>query len=336
MTEQPAKPRRRFALLAGGLLVLAGGLGVALFLGMQRLDSPGPLEAEARVIVPRGATLGAIALRLEEQGVIQDSLSFKLAGRIFGAARGLKAGEYAFPPKISMREALGILKQGNTVVRRLTIAEGLTSTEIVALVAAAEGLSGETGPVPPEGSLLPETYHYSWDDERAALVGRMSKGLDEALAELWPKRAENLPIKTPEEAVILASIVEKETGVPEERPLVASVFVNRLRRGMRLQSDPTVVYALTQGNGPLGRALIFRDLEVDNPYNTYKYAGLPPGPIANVGRAALEAVLNPAESSFLYFVADGTGGHAFAKSLSEHNKNVAKWRKIQRQQRNNK
>ncbi len=201
------------------------------------------------------------------------------------------------------------------------------------MVAAAEGLSGETGPVPPEGSLLPETYHYSWNDDRAALVERMQTGMEVVLAELWPERAEGLPINTPEEAVILASIVEKETGVAEERPLVASVFVNRLKRGMRLQSDPTVVYGLTNGQRPLGRTLTFRDLDRPSPYNTYTNGGLPPGPIANPGRAALEAVLHPAESRYLYFVADGTGGHAFAKTLVEHNRNVAKWRKIQRQQR---
>jgi UPF0755 protein len=253
--------------------------------------------------------------------------------RLLGSAHDLKAGEFAFPAAVSMRGALEILDRGETVARWLTVAEGLTSSEVVALVAAAEGLSGEPGPVPLEGSLLPETYHYSRDDDRAALIGRMQSDMQAVLAELWPKRAEGLPIKTPEEAVILASIVEKETGVAEERPLVASVFVNRLKRGMRLQSDPTVVYGITLGKAPLGRQLIFRDLDTPTPYNTYTNGGLPPGPIANPGRAALEAVLNPAETRYLYFVADGTGGHAFAKTLQEHNNNVAKWRKIQRQER---
>jgi UPF0755 protein len=315
------------------VVTLALILGGAALFALQRFERPGPLAADSNLIVPRGAGLGVIATQLEDSGVIEDAFLFKLGVRLQGSARNLKAGEYAFPANVSMRGAFEILDRGETVVRQLTVAEGLTSVEVIALVAAAEGLGGKAGPAPPEGALLPETYHYSWNDERAALVARMRASLDQALAELWPKRAEGLPIKTPEEAVILASIVEKETGVPEERPLVASVFINRLNRGMRLQSDPTVVYGLTNGQGPLGRALILKDLEKSTPYNTYVIAGLPPGPIANPGRAALEAVLNPADTKYLYFVADGSGGHAFAKTLVEHNKNVAAWRKIQRAER---
>ena len=317
-----------------GLLTALAVIGAgAAFFALQRFERPGPLEADATLVVPRGAGLGSIASRLEEAGVIEDAFLFKLGVRLLGSARVLKAGEYAMPAGVSMRGAFEILGRGETVARRLTIAEGLTSVEAIALVAAADGLNGETGPPPPEGSLLPETYHFSLGDDRGELIARMRSSLDEALAELWPKRAEDLPIKTPEEALILASIVEKETGVPEERPLVASVFVNRLKRGMRLQSDPTVVYGLTNGQAPLGRDLIFRDLEKATPYNTYMINGLPPGPIANVGRAALEAVLHPAVTKYLYFVADGSGGHAFAASLVEHNENVAKWRKIQRAQK---
>ena len=318
--------------LAGLALLLLVGGGLALW-GLERFERPGPLSEDAIVLVPRGANLSKISRLLESSGVVEDRRLFKWGVRLLGSAQNLKAGEYSFPARASMRDAFDILDRGETVARWLTVAEGLTSAEIIALVAAAEGLSGEAGPVPPEGSLLPETYHYSWNDDRAALVERMQTGMEVVLAELWPERAEGLPINTPEEAVILASIVEKETGVPEERPLVASVFVNRLKRGMRLQSDPTVVYGLTNGKAPLGRTLTYRDLDRPSPYNTYTNGGLPPGPIANPGRAALEAVLNPAESRYLYFVADGTGGHAFAKSLVEHNRNVAKWRKIQRQQR---
>ena len=319
--------------LVGLLTVLAVIAAGATFFALQRFERPGPLQADATVVVPRGAGLSSIAALLEEAGVIEDTILFKLGVRLQGSARELKAGEYAMPAGVSMRGAFEILARGETVARWLTIAEGLSSVEIVALVAAAEGLTGETGQVPPEGSLLPETYHFSLGDDRGELIARMRSSLDEALAELWPKRAEGLPIKTPEEALILASIVEKETGVPEERPLVASVFVNRLNRGMRLQSDPTVVYGLTNGKAPLGRALIFRDLEKPTPYNTYVINGLPPGPIANIGRTAIEAVLHPAETKYLYFVADGSGGHAFAKTLTAHNKNVAKWRKIQRAQK---
>ena len=225
-----------------------------------------------------------------------------------------------------------ILRSGETVVRRLTIPEGLTSQEIVAVVASAEGLRGDLVATPGEGSLLPETYHYSWNDERGQLIERMAAAQQELLDELWANRDPDLPLASPEEALILASIVEKETAVDGERALVASVFFNRLKRSMRLQSDPTVVYGITQGQGPLGRALTRADLNAPSAYNTYLIDGLPPGPIANAGRAALVAVFHPASTSYLYFVADGSGGHAFAETLEEHNQNVAKWRKLQRQQ----
>ena len=312
------------------LLLVAGG---GVLYGMKQFEKPGPLAADRMLVVPKGAGLSLIAERLRDAGVVDNAFHFKVGVRVLGSARDLKAGEYAFPAGVSMREALDILGRGETVARWLTVAEGLTSVEVIALVAAAEGLTGETGPVPEEGTLLPETYRYAWEDERAELIVRMTESLDRTLAELWPKRVEGLPLKSPEEALVLASIVERETGVAEERPLVASVFINRLNRGMRLQSDPTVVYGITNGQAPLGRALTFRDLDKPSPYNTYVNGGLPPGPIANPGRAALEAVLNPAQTKYLYFVADGTGGHAFAKTLVEHNRNVAKWRRIQRQQR---
>ncbi len=282
------------------------------------------------MIVERGASLTAIAENLQSGGVIDDAFLFRLSARLYRVSRSLKAGEYAFPARVSMGGVIDILVSGETVIRQFTVPEGLTSAEVMTLIAGVEGLVGELDGVPTEGSLLPETYNYAWADARPDIVGRMEKAMADTLAELWPTRAEGLPIDTPAEAVILASIVEKETGVAEERALVAGVFVNRLKRGMRLQSDPTVVYALTGGTGPLDRALRSRDLRVDNPYNTYGNAGLPPGPIANPGRASLEAVLNPAETDYLYFVADGTGGHAFAKTLAEHNRNVAKWRRIRR------
>jgi UPF0755 protein len=202
----------------------------------------------------------------------------------------------------------------------------------MAALEAAEGLTGPLPDPPPQGSLLPETYFFENGETRAAMLARMQKAMTDALAELWPQRAENLPFDTPEQAVVLASIVEKETGVAAERPQVASVFVNRLRRGMPLQSDPTVIFALTGGEADLGRPLLRADLQVDHPVNTYVVNGLPPTPIANPGRASLEAVLNPAETDFLYFVADGTGGHAFARTLAEHNRNVARWRAVQRGQ----
>jgi UPF0755 protein len=215
------------------------------------------------------------------------------------------------------------------VIRKLTIPEGLTSTQIRDILAKAEGLSGSPLTAP-EGSLLPETYDYAWGDTRAGLIRRMAAAQRTTLEALWRERQTGLPLTGPREAVILASIVEKETGAASERARVAAVFHNRLRRGMRLQSDPTIIYALTGGKTRLGRNLNRADLAIDHPYNTYRIKGLPPGPIANPGRAALIAVLNPVKSTELYFVADGSGGHAFAKTLKEHNRNVAKWRRLLR------
>lgn len=313
-------------------LLIAGLAGLVAFNVARQFEAPGPLASDMNLVIPRGAGLTKIAQTLVDAGVIRDALTFRLGVSYHQAARDLKAGEYGFPVGSSMRQVMEILRSGEAVVRRLTVPEGLTSREVVAMIAAAEGLSGDPGPTPPEGSLLPETYHYSWADERGALIERMATAQQELLRELWANRDPDLPIASPEEALVLASIVEKETALESERALVASVFVNRLKRGMRLQSDPTVVYGLTEGRAPLGRALTRKDLNTPSAYNTYQIDGLPPGPIANAGRAALQAVFSPAVTSYLYFVADGSGGHAFAKTLEEHNRNVAKWRKFQRQQ----
>jgi UPF0755 protein len=316
------------ALLAAGLL--AGGLALR---GYQIVLAPGPLPEAKTIVVARGSGLRDIANQLAAGGIIEHPRLFALSAWLEGAQHGLRAGEYAFDPGASMRVVLDILREGNTVVRRVTFAEGLTSQEMIDLLSRAEGLSGTVTAAPPDGSLLPDTYHYSLDDERGAIVSRMTKAMALVLADLWAKRAEGLPISSPEEAVILASIVEKETAVPAERARVAAVFVNRLRKGMRLESDPTVVYGLTGGTGPLGRKLFRGDLRKEHAYNTYRIDGLPPGPICNPGRDALAAVMNPITSDELYFVADGTGGHVFARTLDEHNRNVANWRKIQRENR---
>lgn len=308
-----------------GLALLAGA---GLLVVQSYYEGEGPLDEDRNVVIARGSGTGGIAAVLAEEGVVRDARAFHLAAVASGKSRRLRAGEYAFPAGISLRGVLELLESGRTVVRRFTVAEGLTSTEVVALLQATEGLTGEIGERPPEGTLLPETYHYSWGDDRGELLQRMRRSMEVTLAELWEQRAEDLPFDTPEEAVILASIVEKETGVGAERPLVASVFVNRLNRGMRLQSDPTVVFAITKGEEPLGRALTRADWRFEDPYNTYQNDGLPPGPIANPGRASLAAVLAPDQSDYLYFVADGTGGHAFARTLDEHNRNVARWRRI--------
>ena len=311
------------------LVALAGVVTIAGWTQLQAyLARPGPASAATTVVLPRGAGLAAITAQLTEARVIEHPWLFRLGVRVLGRDRELQAGEYAFPAGITPGSVIGMLANGQTVARRLTVAEGLTVAEVFRLLAENEALSGDLPEPPPEGSLLPETYFYAHGDDRAELVRRMRHAMQELLDELWPRRAADLPLRTRAEAVILASIVDKETALAAERDQVAAVFVNRLRRGMRLQSDPTVIYGLTEGTGALGRELTRRDWEHESEHNTYRVDGLPPSPIGNPGRAALEAVLAPAQVDYLYFVADGTGGHAFARTLDEHNRNVATWRKI--------
>jgi UPF0755 protein len=311
------------------LAALAAAVAIAVWNQTSAfLVARGPSVKETVVVLPRGAGLDEITARLNAAGVIDRPWLFRLAVRLQGQDRALKAGEYAFPAGTTPASVINMLARGETVARRLTVAEGLTVAEVFRLLAENEALTGELPEPPPEGSLLPETYFYALGDDRAELVRRMQRGMRRLLDELWPARAEGLPLADREEAVILASIVDKETGVAEERGAVAAVFHNRLRRGMRLQSDPTVIYGLTGGNGPLNRELTRADWMHESPYNTYLIDGLPPGPIGNPGRAALEAVLNPDDVDYLYFVADGSGGHAFGRTLDEHNRNVANWRRI--------
>ncbi|WP_281201033.1 endolytic transglycosylase MltG [Belnapia rosea] len=277
--------------------------------------------------MPRGGT-EAIAAALDRAGVITDPRLFALAALATRGEGPIRAAEFAFPPGASMEQVLGILRTGRPVQRRLTIPEGLTSRQIAALLARAEGLTGEA-PTLAEGAVLPETYAYAWGESRAALLRRAEAAMERALAEAWADRAPNLPLATPREALVLASIVERETAVPEERPRIAAVFLNRLRAGMALQSDPTVAYAAADG-APLDRPLSRADLDRDHPFNTYRVKGLTPAPIAAPGLAALRAVTRPATTEDLYFVADGSGGHAFARTLEEHNRNVARWREVER------
>jgi UPF0755 protein len=317
-------------------VLVAGAAAAAAWWGYKQFTAPGPSTADVTLVVPRGSSVSAIAGLLADAGVIEDRLVFRLGVRLLADKKHLKAGEYLFAAGISPQGAMQQMIEGRQIQHRLTIAEGLTNREVLELVAAAPDLGGDTpdlASLGPEGALLPETYFFVRGDSRADLVARMKGSMEQVLAELWPGRADGLPFKTPQEALILASIVEKETGLPEERPHVAAVFLNRLARGMALQSDPTVIYALTEGRSKLDRALTTKDLALDSPFNTYAVAGLPPAPIANPGRAAIEAVLHPAASDDLYFVADGSGGHVFARTLAEHNKNVAAWRKIQAQKR---
>jgi UPF0755 protein len=281
------------------------------------------------VVIPHGSPAD-VGVRLAEQGVVSDVRAFRLAALLTRGEGNLHAAELAFPARASLRQVLTILRTARPVQHRLTIPEGLTAAQIAMLVDRAEALQGAP-PVPDEGAVLPQSYAYEYGDTREAVIARASAAMQRQLAQVWAGRAGDLPLATPRDLLILASIVERETARPEERPLVAAVFLNRLRRGMKLQSDPTVAYAVTGGMGVSERPLSRADLELASPYNTYRNAGLPPGPIASPGLASLQAVARPAESDDLYFVADGSGGHAFARTLEEHNRNVARWRTLSTQ-----
>ena len=296
------------------------------------IAAPGPMTRPTLVLVPKGEGVEEIGLRLAAAGLVRDARLVAGAMLVHGGQRSLKAGEYEIPAGASILDILALLQSGRTHVRRITLAEGLSVAQIYAALEAAEGLEGALPPRPPEGSLLPETYHYSRGESRAALVQRARKAMDEALSQAWAQRSpETAPLGDRMALLILASVVEKETGVEAERARIAGVFLNRLKRGMRLQSDPTVIYALTKGEAPLGRALTRADLTRPDPFNTYTSDGLPPTPIANPGRASLLAVAKPMATKDLYFVADGNGGHAFAETLDQHNRNVARWRQIQKE-----
>jgi len=310
------------------VMVLLAGVGAGgAYLWFQRaVEMPGPLQAPVTIVIEPRSGLSAIARQLAESGITAQPLITVLQARRTGQDRSLKPGEYRFDPGMNVIAVLDKLVRHDVVVRFVTIPEGLVTAEIKAILDGAQGLVGDVTAKIEDGDLMPETYRYEWGDKRDALVARMRSAREAALKELWDARAQDLPLNSPEEAVALASIVEKETGKPDERPRVAGVFINRLKRGMKLQSDPTVVYGL----GRTGDTITYADLERPTPFNTYVIPGLPPSPICHPGRAALAAVLNPMASEELYFVADGTGGHAFAASLDEHNRNIAHWRQVQR------
>lgn len=297
-----------------------------LAVAKQMIYSAGNLRTEKVVVVDKGATSAMVARKLFVEGVISHPLLFRIVARIKGLDKNLKAGEYLFVPQISLIEVIKQMAKGEVMYRKITLPEGLTTAQMLELIAANEFLSGGISLEPKEGELLPETYSYSRGDSRDSVVRQARDAMSKALEDAWDNRDEYLPIKNKKQLLILASIIEKETGVASERGLVASVFVNRLRKGMRLQTDPTVIYALTNGKRELGRALLRKDLDIDSPYNTYRYYGLPPAPICNPGKDSLMAAANPEISNYLYFVASGDGGHNFATSLEQHNKNVKDWK----------
>lgn len=339
MSRKPAKARRGVSPLRRLAIGLASGLSVFVLIAIVMLggalfaySGPGPkaVSGERTVVDLRhGASLPEIASTLKRAGVIRSSSVFMSAAQVTGAARRLKAGEYEFASREPISQILADIRDGDIVRHQVTIAEGLTSEMVVDILAKEPLLTG-VAPTPAEGTILPETYQFERGEDRAKVLRRMMDAQDKLLAMLWEHRQPGLPYLSPQEAVTMASVVEKETGKADERPRVAAVFLNRLRTGMRLQSDPTVIYGISQGK-PLGRGILASELATPTPYNTYAVDGLPPTPIANPGRAALAAALDPPHTNELYFVADGTGGHAFAATLEAHAKNVARWRQIERE-----
>mgnify|MGYP000392049521 CR=1 FL=1 len=316
--------RRRYALVAA--LVLVAGIVVWNVVGGW--FGSGPLTKDSAFVVPNGASLSAVADKLQDEGVVRSGDGFALRARLFGGGGAIKAGEFVIPAHASPSRVLAIISSDDVVRRQVMIPEGMPSIMVYERLMAQEALTGELA-VPEEGSVLPATYDIQKGDARADILRQMQAGMRRTLAELWEKRAPDLVVKTPEEALVLASIVEKETAKAEERTVVAGLYSNRLKQGMLLQADPTIIYPITKGK-PLGRRIRQSEIQAINDYNTYSMVGLPKHPICNPGRASIEAVLHPAETDALYMVADGTGGHVFASTLEAHNENVKKWFEIRR------
>jgi UPF0755 protein len=318
--------RRRIALIiaAAALLLIGGGV---YFFGSW--TTAGPATKSTPVLIAEGSSLGSAASQLEKAGVLSSAESFRLQARILGGDKPIQAGEYEIPARSSPSEILALLQSGKTLQRFVAVPEGLPSILVWERLMRAPTLVG-TIPVPEEGSVLPDSYSYRRGEQRSAVLKRMQDAMTKELDALWARRRPNSVVTSKRDAVILASVVEKETGKPSERRMVAGVYSNRLRQGIKLDADPTVIYPITKGK-PLGRRIRRSELMANNGYNTYAIPGLPAGPIANPGRESIAAVLNPAETQALYFVADGTGGHVFANTLAEHNANVQKWYALRRQ-----
>lgn len=314
-------------------VLLAILAGVALFAGKERFDQPGPLTQDRVVNIPRGSGIRDIADVLAREGVIDQPWVFMGGVTILKAREALKAGEYQFKARSSLRDVVATIVEGKVVAHQVSIPEGLTSEQIVTRLLNDNVLTGDIKEIPREGSLLPDTYNFTRGVTRQQMIERMQQAQQRMVQDIWDHRSPDLPLKSPDQMVILASLVEKETGKADERTRVAAVFVNRLKQKIRLQSDPTIIYGLVGGKGTLGRPILKSEIEQPTPYNTYLIEGLPPGPIANPGRASLEAAANPARTRELYFVADGTGGHVFAETYDQHQKNVARLRLIQADQK---
>ena len=311
-------------LIVPALLIVAAGVTTWLLWA-----GPGPTSQPTSLIVEQGSSVARVARQLEEAGAIRgSSTTFRAFARLLGAHAPIQAGEFQLRPRMSPAAILTHLQYGRPVQRLVTIPEGMPSVLVHERLMKVPFLTGEIE-VPVEGSVLPDSYNYQRGESREAVLERMQKAMRDTLADLWPKRSPTSVVVSPEAAVILASIVEKETGKPSERRMVAGVYSNRLRRGMPLQADPTVIYPITRGR-PLGRRILRSELNARNGYNTYSSAGLPIGPIANPGRESIAAVLNPAPTNALYFVADGSGGHVFADTLEQHNANVQRWYALRR------
>jgi UPF0755 protein len=315
------------------LLLVAVGGAFALMAGLHKFKEPGPLAEDKVVYISRSVDTPDISSLLERAGVIESWWQMDLALLLDGQRSKIQRGEYLFKQNVSLREVIEQMVAGRVVQHKLTIPEGLTSEQIAQRVRESDVLEGDIKEAPKEGALYPDTYYFPRGHSRSKAIARMQEAQRKVVADIWKNHAADLPIKTPFELVTLASIVEKETGKAEERPRVAAVFINRLRKGMRLQSDPTTVYGLIGGKATLGRGLLRSEIDRYTPYNTYAINGLPPGPIANPGRAALEAAANPARTLDLYFVADGTGGHVFAETLDQHSRNVQRWRQLEQEQK---
>src|SRR5215210_1160023 len=336
--KRPSRRARHPLVIAGNaiftiILVIALAGGLAYSFGKHKFEAAGPLDREKILNIPRGLGLREIADLLARENVIDQPFVFIGGVLVLKAKDELKYGEYKFAKQATLRETIETIVEGKVVQHAFTIPEGLTSEQIVARLADVDFLAGNIREVPREGTLLPETYNFPRGTTREQVIQRMQQAHARVLKEIWDRRSPDAPVKTPEALVTLASIVEKETGRPDERSRVAAVFSNRLRQRIKLQSDPTIIYGLVGGKGTLGRPIMRSEIEQPTPYNTYVVEGLPPGPIANPGRASLEAAANPARTRDLFFVADGTGGHAFAENLQQHQQNVAKLRQFEQQVR---